>query len=251
MAQEIVGSNPITHPESGPAICPAFSFSGLAAGLAPVAQWTERRTSNPQAARSNRAGGASGTIWKGDPPNGAGFFLPKWFWPQHVRHNWRSGCVAPEGMTDGHIVAHLAAQTWDDWENPAIIFDYQDRTHFKFVRMRAGDDQWCTGERSDEWLTHLATCATTIEHERYYDVEAPFGDGEVKLLVDGEYVLSYDFGAPFSNDRVGLCWKQGRTKVDSWETMADLRSATQFRLRRNCQATRRVASVGQSVSQFE
>jgi hypothetical protein len=128
--------------------------------------------------------------------------------------------LAPARMTDGRIVARWAAQTWDDWENAAIIFDHQDRTHFKFVRMRAGDDLWCIGERTDEWLTHLATYTTTIEDEQFYDVEALFRDGEVRLLIDGEYVLSYDWGLPFEYDQVGLYWRQAHTHVDWWQTTA-------------------------------
>ena len=128
--------------------------------------------------------------------------------------------LAPARMTDGRIVARLASQSWESWKQAAIVFDYQDLDNFRFVRMRAGGDAWHIGERVAGAITHLETYTVTIDEDRYYDMEAVNWDGEVKFLVDGEYLLSHDFGSPFTHDRVGLFWQQAHTHMDWWQTTA-------------------------------
>ena len=88
--------------------------------------------------------------------------------------------------------------------NGGIVFNYQDANNYRFVQMRQGLQRWTIGQVTNGTLvTVTQTGVMEIELGRWYELEVLLRNGELRVFVDGKYVLSYNFGAA-TLERVGL-----------------------------------------------
>ena len=151
-------------------------------------------------------------------PEGWQVTLGDWAMEQGVLSGHTLGAasliLAPVRMTDGRISTRLACQSWEGTENGAILFDYQDSANYKFLRMRKSQNKWSFGVAVAGVTTYLTTTDATIAADTFYDVAVDLDDGYATLSVNGEEALSYDYGAAFTYDEVGLRLQNAHTHFD-------------------------------------
>ena len=102
------------------------------------------------------------------------------------------------------------------WLNGFIIFDYKNPNDFKYAGMFTGQNEWIIGHYQRSFSNRLAEIdwddtGRNIEIDTYYNVKVSIDGGEATLSVDGEEIVSADFGTPLNNGPVGVAFKNGET----------------------------------------
>ncbi|MEZ6048187.1 MAG: hypothetical protein R3C11_21945 [Planctomycetaceae bacterium] len=102
-----------------------------------------------------------------------------------------------------------------------MIFDYKSPTDFKYAGMFAGQNQWLIGHYQGNWNNRVAQVdwddlGRAIEIGLSYSLEVQLNGNDVRLIADGETVLSATFDSDVTGGSVGLATQNGSTAFNNF-----------------------------------
>ncbi|MCA9041577.1 MAG: hypothetical protein KDA65_14585 [Planctomycetaceae bacterium] len=129
-----------------------------------------------------------------------------------------------KGSTTSDFDISVDVQTFDslgDAQNGFIIFDYKNPNDFKYAGLFAGHNQWLIGHYQGNWGNRIAqvdwdALGRSINAGQTYHLQVEVIGTDVRLIADGEEILSATFESDVSVGSVGVAAENAHTEFSNF-----------------------------------